>query len=51
VYVTPGMRSEVEVDSWLERPVAAEATAATAAAASATAMRSLRTRSTTRGPE
>lgn len=42
------MRREVETDSWLERPGAAEATTETTAAASATATRSLRRTSTTR---
>jgi len=42
------MSVEVETDSCLERPVAADAAAETRAATSATAMRSLRTRSTTR---
>jgi hypothetical protein len=51
VYVTPGIRREVETDSWLERPVAAEAATETTDAASATPMRSLRTKSTTRSPE
>ena len=49
VYVTPGMRVDVETVSWLERrcePVAAEATADTRRAASAAVRRSLR--STTR---
>ena len=48
VYVTPGMRVDVETDSWLEWPFAAEAATDTTAAESATAMRGLR--STTRPP-
>jgi len=54
VYVTPGIRTDVDTDSWLGRrgePVAAEATADTTSAASATAMRSLCGTSTTRRPE
>jgi hypothetical protein len=41
------MRVEVETDSWLERPVAADATTDTNAAVTATAMRPLK-RTTTR---
>src|SRR5438067_13864138 len=51
VYVAPGMRSVVVIDSWVERrlePVAAEASANTRSAASATPMMSLRTTRTTR---
>jgi hypothetical protein len=45
------MSREVDADSWLARPVAAEATTKATAVASATAARSLRTNSTTRRPE